>query len=43
MLSGVEERERSAVWDEIERALARFDGADGFVGPCELLVGWGTK
>jgi len=43
MLSGVDEGERPAVWAEIERALSRFEGADGFVGPCELLVGWGTK
>lgn len=43
MLSGVAETERGAVWAEIEAALRRFEGADGFVGPCELLVGSGTK
>ncbi|HVM09869.1 MAG TPA: hypothetical protein VM345_15485 [Acidimicrobiales bacterium] len=43
MLSGVPEDERPAVWDDIERALSRFEGDGGFVGPCELLVGWGTK
>ena len=42
MLSGVDESERDAVWREIEDALARFEDADGFVGPCELLVGFGT-
>jgi hypothetical protein len=31
------------VWDEIEAALARFEAADGFVGPCELLVASGRK
>ena len=38
MLAGLDEPERAATWDEIGRALARFDGPDGFVGPCELLV-----
>jgi hypothetical protein len=31
------------VWDRIEAALARFETPDGFVGPCELLVGSGTR
>ncbi|MBW3615791.1 MAG: methyltransferase domain-containing protein [Actinobacteria bacterium] len=43
MLAGVAERERPAVWDQIEAALARFETAEGFLGPCELLVGSGTK
>ena len=43
MLAGVAPQERQAVWDEIEAALARFEAPDGFVGPCELLVGSGTK
>jgi SAM-dependent methyltransferase len=38
MLSGVDAADREAVWDEIGRELARFEGPDGFVGPCELLV-----
>jgi ubiquinone/menaquinone biosynthesis C-methylase UbiE len=38
MLSPVPEHERPSVWREIEEALARFETADGFVGPCELLV-----
>ncbi len=38
LLSGLPESEREAVWDEIGQALARFDGPDGFVGPCEMLV-----
>ena len=29
---------RPDVWDEIATALGRFETADGFVGPCELLV-----
>jgi hypothetical protein len=43
MLAGVPAEERPAVWDQIESALSRFETADGFVGPCELLVGSGTK
>jgi SAM-dependent methyltransferase len=43
MLAVVPAPERPAVWDEIASALARFETADGFVGPCELLVGSGTK
>ena len=43
MLAGVAPHERPAVWDRIEEALSRFEGPDGFVGPCELLVGSGTK
>jgi len=43
MLAGVAAHERPAVWDRIEAALARFETPDGFVGPCELLVGSGTR
>jgi SAM-dependent methyltransferase len=43
MLARVAAEERPAVWDQIEAALTRFETADGFVGPCELLVGSGTK
>ena len=43
MLAGVAPQEREAVWGQIEAALARFETPDGFVGPCELLVGSGTK
>ncbi|MEW6473931.1 MAG: methyltransferase domain-containing protein [Actinomycetota bacterium] len=43
MLAGVAEEDRPAVWDEIQSALTRFETPAGFVGPCELLVGSGTK
>ena len=39
MLVGLDEAGREAAWQEVGEALAEFDGADGFVGPCELLVG----
>ena len=43
MMSGLPETERESVWEEIERELGRFEGPDGFEGPCEMLVGVGTK
>jgi hypothetical protein len=43
MLAGVAAEERPAVWDRIEAALSRFENPDGFVGPCELLVGSATN
>jgi len=38
MLGGLDPEAQAAVWVEIEEALGRFEGPDGFVGPCELLV-----
>jgi len=32
-----------AAWAEIETKLAEFETEDGFVGPCELLVGAAEK
>jgi hypothetical protein len=43
MMSSLSERERLETWDEIARELARFEGDDGFVGPCEMLVGAGSR
>jgi SAM-dependent methyltransferase len=43
MLSGLDEAEQEAVWAEIEDRLGQFDGTNGFVGPCELLVGAGSR
>jgi SAM-dependent methyltransferase len=44
MMAGMDEDERADTWDEIERTLARFEtGEAGFVGPCEMLVGSGTR
>jgi ubiquinone/menaquinone biosynthesis C-methylase UbiE len=43
MMSSLAERERVETWAEIEEALAKFQGAEGFVGPCEMLVGAGAR
>ena len=43
MLAGLPEAQRQAAWDEIGEALAEFEGPDGFVGPCEMLVVSGRK
>ncbi len=43
MLAGLGEREREDAWREIEAALGAFEGPQGFAGPCELLVGAGTR
>jgi SAM-dependent methyltransferase len=38
MLSGLGADAQAAVWQEIIDALREFEGPDGFVAPCELLV-----
>ena len=38
MLSGLDADAQVAVWQEITDALREFEGLDGFVAPCELLV-----
>jgi ubiquinone/menaquinone biosynthesis C-methylase UbiE len=43
MMAVMNERERTDTWNEIEGALRKFESDDGFVGPCEMLVGAGTK
>ncbi len=43
MLAGLDEAGRDAAWQEIEQELRRFEGPDGFAGPCELIVAAGTK
>jgi hypothetical protein len=42
MLAGLSDAEREETWGEIERELSQFETADGFEGPCELLVAAGT-
>jgi hypothetical protein len=43
MLAGLSEAEREEAWGEIERELSRYETADGFEGPCELLVAAGSS
>lgn len=44
MMAGMSEDERAATWQEIEVALRQFETPEGgFIGPCEMLVGSGTR
>ena len=43
MLASLDEQGRDEAWQEIEQELRRFETADGFAGPCELIVAAGTK
>ncbi len=44
MLSGISsEAERQDIWNEIERELKKFEGSQGFEGPCEMIVGVATR
>jgi SAM-dependent methyltransferase len=43
MLSGLDDAQKAAVWREIETALGDFETAEGFTGPCEMLVAVGEK
>jgi len=43
MLSGLDDDGRDAAWAEITEQLRQFENADGFAGPCELLVGAGRR
>jgi len=42
MMGGLSESERVDVWNEIEEELSQFETANGFEGPCELIVSVGT-
>ncbi|HEY3693570.1 MAG TPA: class I SAM-dependent methyltransferase [Pseudonocardiaceae bacterium] len=43
MLAGLTPAQREQAWQEISTELARFEGPEGFQGPCELIVAWGMK
>jgi SAM-dependent methyltransferase len=43
MMATLSDDERADTWREIEGALRKFEGPDGFVGPCEMLVAAGVK
>jgi len=42
MMVGLSETERAQAWQAIEEALRAFETGEGFVGPCEMLVGVGS-
>lgn len=42
MMASLDEAGRADTWAEIARELARFESPQGFVGPCEMLVGVAT-
>jgi SAM-dependent methyltransferase len=43
MLAALDEVGRDAAWREIEHELRGFETQAGFEGPCEMIVGVGTK
>ena len=43
MLAGLAPQEREEAWQEIGTEVAPFANANGFEGPRELIVAWGTK
>jgi SAM-dependent methyltransferase len=43
MLSALDPETQETVWAAVTEELSRYDGPDGFAGPCELLVAAGTK
>ncbi len=43
MLGALDADEQSRAWDDIAQALQRFEDADGFTGPCELVIAAGRR
>ncbi|MEX1162101.1 MAG: class I SAM-dependent methyltransferase [Nitriliruptor sp.] len=43
MLGAMGSDEQDDVWNEIETTLSQYDTADGFVGPCELVIAGATR
>src|SRR5215471_17185566 len=43
LMARLSSADQEQAWAEIERALARFVGPQGYDSPCELLIGVGTK
>ena len=42
MMVRLSDAEKARAWDDIEAALGEFETGEGFVGPCEMLVGVGV-
>jgi len=43
MLGGLDPDAREQVWVDMETELRKFETADGFVGPCELVIAGASK
>ncbi len=43
MLAGLDEAGREAAWQQITADLQVFENADGFAGPCKMLVAAATN
>jgi hypothetical protein len=43
MMSTLSDAEKEETWREIEAALRKYEGPNGFEGECELVVGAGVK
>jgi hypothetical protein len=43
MLRTLSDAEQAETWVQIEEELSQFEGESGFSGPCEMLVGAGSK
>lgn len=43
MLGGLDPDAREQVWADMETELKQFETADGFVGPCELVIAGATR
>ena len=43
MMSSLSDAQQAETWAEIESELGQFEGSGGFEGPCEMLVGVGTR
>ena len=43
MMSALSAAERDETWHEIETELRKFEGPEGFIGPCKMLVGAATR
>ena len=43
MISGLDEAEKAAAWDEAFAELARFEGPAGFEAPCVMAIAAATK
>ena len=43
MMAGLSPDDQEATWQEIADLLATYETADGFVGPCEMIVAAGTS